>query len=150
MRFSVTTMVLIAATLTSAAIIPRNSSSHSRMEPGSFEERSAEIQVEDRHKHGRTHPREFMAPETEVPQRRTEEEIRDVHAQARRHPRDFPRRDPEPRAAAADSDESRPLRRRHPRDFPRREVEGEVVQARSAPAAARAHPRQFRSFENLE
>ncbi|KAJ7503540.1 hypothetical protein B0H11DRAFT_586331 [Mycena galericulata] len=139
MRFSFTMGVVVAATLTSAAIIPRTGNL-SRLDIGSsHHERSSGQQVESRQ--GRTHPREFfLAPDNaDIPQRRSA----DVNTYSRRHPRDFTRREPHPLSG----DESRPvLKRRHPRGFTHPEArEDDEFEVRNTPG--RHHPRQFRSFD---
>ncbi|KAJ7116590.1 hypothetical protein C8R44DRAFT_211327 [Mycena epipterygia] len=130
MRFSFTMIVVVAATLTSAAIIPRHNAS--RMDSGSFH---------DGREVGRGHPRDFLGSpdDAEIPQRRSD----DSYSNARRHPRDFSRR--EPRAAV--KNQSRTSGRRHPRDFPRREAREGDIEARSTVQVGRSHPRQFRSLD---
>ncbi|KAJ6553565.1 hypothetical protein DFH09DRAFT_1085680 [Mycena vulgaris] len=133
MRFSFTMIVVVAATLTSAAIIPR--SNVSRMDSGSSRDSASSAVVEGRQ--GRVHPREFLlSPDADIPQRRSY-----GSSPTRRHPRDFPRREPH----AASANESRAPRRRHPRDFPRREAYEGDAEIRNTPG--RHHPRQFRSLE---
>ncbi|KAJ7895109.1 hypothetical protein B0H13DRAFT_829518 [Mycena leptocephala] len=136
MRFTFTILVIVAATLTSAAIIPRRNVS--RINSGGFrDEPSSRREVEGRQ--GRAHPRaSLLFPDNaDIQQRRAED------AYPRRHPRDFPRREPEPYVAVGN--ESRTPSRRHPRDFPRREALEADVEVRTSPG--RIHARQFRSLD---
>ncbi|KAJ7082853.1 hypothetical protein B0H15DRAFT_802992 [Mycena belliarum] len=106
MRFSFAIFV-VAATFTSAAIIPRSIGSR----PSGSDEGSSVGEGRRR-----AHAREFfLSPDdVDIPQRRSDS------APARRHARDFARRDSEPLDLAASANSSGTPGRRHPRDFYRR------------------------------
>ncbi|KAJ6483797.1 hypothetical protein C8R47DRAFT_561050 [Mycena vitilis] len=141
MRFTFTMMVIVAATLTSAAIVPR--SNVSRIS-GEGEEPTSRREVEG--KRGRTHPREFFLADEDIPQRRS------ANTYERKHPRDFPRR--ETREDDAETRETGGSglwtpSRRHPRDFPRPEVHEGNAEVREPSGSTlrtlgRRHPRDFR------
>jgi len=142
MRITFTMLVVVAATLTSAAIIPRGNVSRSN---NSSNGRQREVEG----RNGRTHPREFFfTPDNaDIPQRRTGAGSDDTEAY-RRHPRDFLQR--EPRAVGPEG-ETPPVHR-HPRDFAfvrggpsSNGREGVQVHARRT-LVERFHPRQFRSL----
>ncbi|KAJ6577561.1 hypothetical protein B0H19DRAFT_563200 [Mycena capillaripes] len=133
MRFNFTMIVVVAATLATAA-----RSNVSRTDSGTFRgDPPFRREIEGRK--GRAHSRDFLLPQDNADglQRRSPD------AYFRRHPRDFPRREPEPSVAVYN--ESRAVSRRHPRDFARREAHEGDVGIRSTPG--RIHSRQFRSLD---
>ncbi|KAJ7183298.1 hypothetical protein C8R46DRAFT_1209456 [Mycena filopes] len=133
-------ILVVAATLTSAAIIPRNPS-HGGTGDGASSMRGGKGK-------SRVHPRDLLlAPDNaDIPQRRVVEN----HPPPRRHARDFSRRDIEVVEVRDDElDEFEPEtpkhRRRHARDFTGEAVEPDAH--RNLPPARRTHPRQFRAYD---
>ncbi|KAJ7207027.1 hypothetical protein C8J57DRAFT_1288349 [Mycena rebaudengoi] len=137
MRFSFAAIALIAATFTSAVIVPRNGNI-SRMDISKFQvgESSGRRSVEGNQ--GRSHPREFHISGRERSQRRSD------GTSPRTHPRDFPRR--EQRAAEEEDSEESTLHRRHPRDFRRRERNSDDGPEIRAFLSGRWHAHQLRSL----
>ncbi|KAJ7672277.1 hypothetical protein DFH06DRAFT_1319703 [Mycena polygramma] len=144
MRFTFTMMVIVAATFTSAAIVPRSNVSRMGNEG---EEPASRREVEGRQ--GRTHPREFYLADVDIPQRRS------ADTYERKHPRDFPRREAREGGAEIRETSGSSLwtpSRRHPRDFPRRDLPENDAEIREPSGSAlrtpgRRHPRDFRRHE---
>ncbi|KAF7330184.1 hypothetical protein MVEN_02455400 [Mycena venus] len=138
MHFTFTVIVVVATTLTSAAIISRNNRGNaSKM---SFpDESSLKREIEGRK--GGAHSREFLlyGDSADIPQRRS------TGTYQRRHPRDFHRS--ELYVNGEGGNDSRTPSRRHPRDFARGEDPEDVEVRNTNTPRRRVHPRQFRSFD---